>query len=402
MNSNDNKGWTPKIGERVIAEDRGCGGGKHEGVVLRQDQFSVLVEYNDGWQGGHPGGAADIGIKNRWWHAPKQVSPIDKPLQIIADRYYKTRDGRKVGPVRRGEGGSTFWYVPFLAEGYLPGFYENGSFYAGREFEFDIIAECEEPVPPAALFKVESGKFYKLDNGRKVGPMESWGDYEHQWQEAGGSREFNKGGDQWRDDGTSSYSPAIIAEWPADEPVAVAVPTPKFKVGDRVRTLKPWGDCTKIGDVGVIDEVCDHGVTVKIDAGDGFAWFYRFNEVEPAPTLPPTPTAIVCLIENGQPLPASRPYIHTTAGAARREAERLADNHKGQAFGVYVLQGEPALVAKPEYKHEWQRLAADGQKVAAVQALRAVADIGLKAAKDAVEDWRSRNVQPKPWGCEAA
>ncbi|PWE52337.1 hypothetical protein DEM27_31790 [Metarhizobium album] len=101
------------------------------------------------------------------------------------------------------------------------------------------------------------------------------------------------------------------------------------------------------------------------------------------------PTAIVALIEDGQPKPAARPYIHNTVGAATAEANRLAAKHKGQEFGVYVLNGT-FQVPKPTYDHEWQRLAAAGQKVNAIKELRAITGLGLATAKNAVEDWAAR------------
>lgn len=96
------------------------------------------------------------------------------------------------------------------------------------------------------------------------------------------------------------------------------------------------------------------------------------------------PAAIVALIENGQPKPSARPHVHASRGAAEDEASRLARKHKGKTFGVYELVSERSVPA-PTYKHEWQRLAAIGQKLEAVKTLRAAADIGLSPAIDAVE-----------------
>jgi len=384
MNDNDNKEWKPKVGERVIAENRGYKGGKREGVVVRIEPHTVLIEFNDGWMGGHDGYAANTGTKNRWWHLGSELSPVWTP-----------KGGERVRLVK--DGTSTTGAVGKLA---TVAAWRDGDFCKGGEYLLDIdppvdyktvavasnftraTIDCFEPAP----LQIVAGRYYKTRDGRKVGPMTKWSDTEHPWEPVGGCKEFNEAGDLWRDDGTSDYSPDIIAEWPADEPVAVAAPTAKFKVGDVVIAD---GDPR---DKGVITIARDGMYAVKWasppNTGNRVLW--EDYELVLAPAA--APTAIVCLIENGQPLPASRPYIHATAGAARREAERLADNHKGQAFGVYVLQGEPAVVAKPEYKHEWQRLAAEGQKVAAVQALRAVADISLVAGKRAVEDWQRLNI----------
>lgn len=117
-------------------------------------------------------------------------------------------------------------------------------------------------------------------------------------------------------------------------------------------------------------------VGVSLHIGDGSSW------VQIAGNQP----AIVCLIENGQPLPSSRPHVHRNKGAASKEAERLAKKYPGQRFGVYEYVSH-AEAAKPTYKHEWQQLAVDGQKIAAIKEVRSITGLGLRAAKDAVEHW---------------
>lgn len=96
-------------------------------------------------------------------------------------------------------------------------------------------------------------------------------------------------------------------------------------------------------------------------------------------------TAIVALIEDGQPKPASRPYVHADRASAATEAGRLANAHKGQEFGVYTL-GEVRKVEKV-YDFGWQNLAMSGRKIEAIKNLRADNGLTLKGAKDAVEHW---------------
>ena len=52
---------------------------------------------------------------------------------------------------------------------------------------------------------------------------------------------------------------------------------------------------------------------------------------------PATKPAIVALIENGQPKPSEQPKVHKSEQAATDEAERLAVKYPGQKFGVFVL-----------------------------------------------------------------
>jgi hypothetical protein len=101
---------------------------------------------------------------------------------------------------------------------------------------------------------------------------------------------------------------------------------------------------------------------------------------------PTTGTAIVCLIKDGKPAPVSRPYVHETGHSANVEAGRLAGVHKGDTFGVYVLR-DTVRISTPEYDHEWQRLAASGQKIAAIKELRSITGLGLRETKLAVEGW---------------
>ncbi|MGB3042505.1 MAG: hypothetical protein WBB98_04905 [Xanthobacteraceae bacterium] len=62
-------------------------------------------------------------------------------------------------------------------------------------------------------------------------------------------------------------------------------PAPKYRVGDRVQTLTDWGECAPKGSFGTVHKLVEaRGVTVKIDGGDGFDWYYKLADVKPAPT----------------------------------------------------------------------------------------------------------------------
>lgn len=258
-------------------------------------------------------------------------------------------------------------------------------------------ADYFEPLPvtpqPAAALKIESGKFYRTRDGRKVGPMRDDG--------CGlfGAEGFNF--KEWYDNGRchtdlSRTTPKdLVAEWQdtPSAPIAAQVDTineeygpvvaaskPKFKVGDRVVALEDSWTSVRKGTIYTVVEVLDEDIRFRkadwtID-GWGQEFFALFS---PAPV-----TAIVALIEDGQPKPAGRPYVHTSEEAAATEAKRLAGIHKGKQFGVFVLT-TTAEEAKPAYRHEWQRLAADGQKIAAIKELRSLTGMMLKPARDVVE-----------------
>lgn len=322
-----------KVGDRVIAKGRGYGGGEHEGKVVEIDDTIALVEFSDGWSGGHDGGRGD-NVKNRWNFLHRDLRQA--PLKLEAGKFYKTRDGRKVGPMQRHAWASGYFEMP--AKLTSQSWYEDGSYIKGLTSQLDLISEWIEP---------------KVNVAAQVDTL---------------SDEYGRG----------SVTPA-----PSNDNVA----KPKFKVGDRVENLR--GSKDYIGAKGTIIE--DDGSTmpykIKLDQpianwGDTHLW----SNADGIKLLSSHPTAIVALIEDGQPKPAARPYIHDTVEAATTEANRLAAKHKGQEFGVYVLNGT-FQVPKPAYDHEWQRLAAAGQKINAIKELRAITGLGLKPTKDAVEYW---------------
>lgn len=201
----------------------------------------------------------------------------------------------------------------------------------------------DKHIEPATL-TIEPGKFYKTRDGRKVGPARSYKSSVYPmcpW-EVGGILYQNDGA--FADlDGLSRHD--LISEW-ADEPTdttGYTVPLCAYEESEAV------------------------GVSLRI--GDGSSW------AQIAGNHP----AIVCLIENGQPKPSDRPHVHRNKTAASKEAERLAKKYPGQRFGVYEFVSH-AEVEKPTYKHEWQRLAAEGNLFGAANNLTKLSGIDYDTA----------------------
>lgn len=246
--------------------------------------------------------------------------------------------------------------------------------------------------------KIEGGKFYKTRAGRKVGPVRlkathgSDGPYriDGLWNYLENGLVGSISNGDHKDD--------LIAEW-IDEPVAKASTTtasndnaqPKFKVGDRVKLARSFFGVAKVGATATVGErgmfsdyvdiVWDKNHLYQGQMNGGYSPDY----FELLPASPPT-TAIVALIENGQPKPSSTPHVHTSTEAAEKEATRLAAKYKGKKFGVFTLTATHEEAA-PVYDHKWQNMAALGLKIGAIKELRAVAGLTLKGAKDAVEVW---------------
>lgn len=249
-------------------------------------------------------------------------------------------------------------------------------------------------VQAATTFRIEAGKFYKTRDGRKalVGVNQHGGNHDYPF--------FHEvDGKKWHGitaEGKSCIDrdvDDIIAEW-QDEPAA------KFKVGDKVRIARSDKDFKQkhIGREFTISEQQGtiYGEHAWIGHPESSPYVWASSELE---LLTPAPTtiadlvrkhAIVAVIEDGQPKPATRPYVHADRANATTEADRLANANKGQEFGVYELVSVAKV--KKTYDHEWQRLAARGSKIPAIKELRDVAGLDLKQAKDAVQSWIGANL----------
>ncbi|MFK3663982.1 hypothetical protein ACI2JN_01815 [Ochrobactrum teleogrylli] len=139
-----------------------------------------------------------------------------------------------------------------------------------------------------APLTIETGKFYRTRDGRKVGPITCngfgvYGSPEHpnHWYENGLS--FS---------GNEQLPTDLIAEW-VDDPAQKVPQKASAPCSPRTFTI-------------------------------------TFNA---APTKP----AIVALIEDGHPKPSGKPKVHKSEESATDEAERLAVKYPGQKFGVFVL-----------------------------------------------------------------
>lgn len=324
--------WVPKVGERVMvsASDVLAHWNAYwtetSGVRLNQGDLVYVTQVTPNYSAGMAGIkiAVKAGGKGPIWTVDR-FSPAPATLTIKAGKFYKTRDGRKVGPVTHN-GHGVFG---------APGFGQNRWYATGRSYSdhktlpSDIIVEwVDEP---------KAGN----DNG-----------------------------------GIASL---------IGKTVTVKIAQPKFKVGDRVRVTAANDTYQEkyVGTAFAIDS--DEG-----DFGGEQSWTgkddrspYRWKEsqLELVTSIKP---AIVCLIENGQPKPSSNPHVHADEAKAGKEAARLAGVYKGKEFGVFVLTSSTSQPA-PVYKHEWQRLAANGNKIGAIKELREIASLDLLSAKKAVE-----------------
>lgn len=221
------------------------------------------------------------------------------------------------------------------------------------------------PEQPATL-KIEAGKFYKTRDGRKVGPIVVDREHDRRYGWTVMHKFSADYGKAWRADGTfhpdvgTTHGADLIAEWVV-EPVAKPSndnAQSKFKVGDLIRhkTLKYEG---------VVKEVVDQRTVRTHWTKEGWGATDPIDCIELI--TPPKPTtAIVALIENGQPKPSSTPHVHASTRAAEKEAKRLAAKYRGKQFGVFTLTTTHEEAA-PVYDHKWQNMAALGLKIDAIK-----------------------------------
>lgn len=227
--------------------------------------------------------------------------------------------------------------------------------------------------------QIEKGKYYRTRGGEKVGPMRpESGDWSI---DDGSGRLWSDNGKRWSR--RNSYND-IVSEW-VDEPTA----EPKFKVGDLVIQDNGY-DCQDLVEhwnkywANHNGKYNGYFYVTALDYVDGIN--YSANKNGNGPWVPQgamkhyTP-AIVARVENGQPKPSMLPVVHNTEDDAKREAYRLAANNKGKEFAVFTQ----TYSAKQEktYDHEWQRLAARGDKIRAVDELKRFG-VNHMAAKHAI------------------
>lgn len=238
--------WQPKIGDRVRFTDEckeywwfGPHTENKEGVVSLDR--GADYDFDDGrFEVRTSDSFGIVGLKHI---EPLPVAAEAQPLRIVEGRFYKTRDGRKVGPMRVYGGGGL-----------------------DRSFVFGQVAAFTAP---------------DLEDER-----------------VGGS--YTSNGTWLTSSGHSPYD--LISEW-VDEPavaptVAPAQPTAsndneapaKFKVGDKV---KANGGYTFDPNVGEVVSIEDLYINVKVDK-DGYGggiWAYAEEDLSTVAPQQPASTA---------------------------------------------------------------------------------------------------------------
>jgi hypothetical protein len=258
--------WAPRAGERVRvpASANSVWAGDAEMVAHHAAYGTYELKMQTGARAGDSGDFLLSEIE------PLPVAVAVAPLQLQAGKFYKTRDGRKVGPLVEDEDDC----FPFISHDLSETWRADGTWSLDRQekHRLDLIAEwTDTPIVTAATVDAIN----------------------------------------------EEYGPAV-----REAPVAVA----KFKVGDLVKH-------TSLGYVGTVEDIIDAETVKTYWPGEGWGGCDPIIDLELATTTP----AIVALITDGKPQPATKPKVHDSQELATKEAERLALANPGQQFGIFVL-----------------------------------------------------------------
>lgn len=343
--------WQPKVGDRVRVTYGHRWNG--EGVVDFVHGGSTNVRMETGEFAGCVGGFAAVFIE------PLPVAAEAQPatLKIKAGRYYRTRDGRKVGPMER-------MVHPVFTWASDDCYYDETGRATHLDISNDVVAEwVDEPAAQPAKPLVAATVDYRADEYGsgvrqaekpkfKVGDKVRYKDPDYGIAtvvrvQTDGRVVVDTHG-EW---GICTERPDSLELVANDNAPVAQQPVAKFKVGDKVDYLRDrdgqWLGVT-------IDrvEMTTFGTMGYWGRGrDGHTGLFDDHDI--ILSRPTTqPTAIVARIDNGQPKPNPVPFVHSTVASAQAEAERLANVHCGKKFGVYVLTGEPAFVDVSKAKTE--------------------------------------------------
>lgn len=229
------EGWVPKVGDRVrYVGNRGLNA-KWGALATVDGEFDgtymSVAWVRDGRDNGQNDGK----------YYPEGFEPA--PLTIEAGKFYRTRDGRKVGPMRSGHlyGGRPF-------EGLVDGVFNVSYWQDGREWEkeesqSDLVAEWVEPT--AWQSATEEPEAIVAEPKFKVGDVVDYGSVDTSWNGTVITKVEPKPDGQHYYEGTDRTQRLggfIESELRPAEPAA---PPAKFKVGDRVVVIKlanGWAD----------------------------------------------------------------------------------------------------------------------------------------------------------------
>lgn len=149
-----------KVGDRVrvVKDGRGPEGSHHgarigdEFDIASVDELFGVTEYHT----------------NGWFFHAHEIELIPATITIQAGRYYKTRDGRKVGPMGKSVFADAFYDKARRITS--QSWYSDGAFFKGATSKFDLIAEwIDEPAARTVAVAATAGNDNAAPAKFKVG-----------------------------------------------------------------------------------------------------------------------------------------------------------------------------------------------------------------------------------------
>jgi len=146
----EDKPWVPKVGDRVRMRGDSewhCPDTSTVGTVVEPDEGTIS-----------PFAAVFDGDTFKWHLELADLEPVVAPATTwtpVAGKFGKTRDGRKVGPMRRSNSDSPgfYWVAPETESGFGSAWHKDGIFHpkdspywTERSYAFDLVAEWVEPA----------------------------------------------------------------------------------------------------------------------------------------------------------------------------------------------------------------------------------------------------------------
>lgn len=385
--------WVPKVGDRVRVKDADC---LRVGMPVGAEGVVTRLSGGEYFQADltHPrDGVIDQMVSKRDVE-PLPVAEQPARLTIEAGKFYRTRDGRKVGPMEEHYG--TAWddkeaLLKASIDGDSRLFRATSGIHLFEKTNLDLVAEwVDEPAvaPEATTGEVAQAKFTGKGAPGDVVRCDAWAGTLFK---AGREYKFDANG-KVTDEHGFAHDIIYAGSWTflRNEPAA---PPAKFKVGDRIKHKT-------LGYVGKVNKIVDEKyVGTTWDAPVDWSATDPIDVLEPAPapaggapTTLSTNFIVARLTPTGQPRPNARPRIHTTLASAENEAQRLADR-LGDEFAVYQRVSVRDVDAGPvpeRPKENFERVLAG--------TLRPVHAFGWSSTKQGWRFWSEQNEALTPAG----